>query len=88
MARLTPAPATIPLITGIATATVLSGAAVFTVVHAGCDDPGTYRVQNGVAELVGGCITPEDIPAAPESPSNPTPRPLGEAGATEPLLRP
>ncbi|MDR7302710.1 hypothetical protein [Haloactinomyces albus] len=88
MARLTPASGTIPLVTGIATATVLSGAAVLTVVHAGCDEPGSYRMQHGAVELVGGCISPEDIPVAPKPPAEPTPRPLGEASSTVTLLRP
>lgn len=87
MARLHPAVGTIPLVTGIATATILSGAAVFTVVHAGCGEPGTYRVREGVVELVGGCITPEDLPVTPGQHPDPAPRPLGEE-ATEPVVRP
>ncbi|RCW40011.1 hypothetical protein DFQ14_11394 [Halopolyspora algeriensis] len=88
MARLTPTPGAIPLATGIAMATVLSGAAVFAVVHAGCDNPGIYRVHDGVVELVGGCITPEDIPVTPDDPPQPAPRPLGEAAVTDSPLRP
>lgn len=88
MARPTLASGAVPLVTGIATATVLSGAAVFTVAHAGCEHPGIYRVHNGVVELVGGCVTPEDIPVAPEKSPASSPRPQGEAAATEPVLRP
>lgn len=84
MTRLTPAASTIPLVTGVATATVLSAAAVFTVLHAGCEHPGAYRFDGGpsnrgVVELVGSCITPEDIPVAPGTGPAPDPRPLGEA---------
>ncbi len=79
MTRLTPAASTIPLVTGIATATLLTGAAVFTVMHAGCESPGTYRTHGGVVELVGSCITPEDIPVVPGTGPDPAPRPLGDA---------
>lgn len=80
MARLTPATSTIPLVTGVATATALTGAAVLTVLHAGCEDPGAYRFDRaGVVELVGGCITAEDIPVTPGTEPEPGPRPLGDA---------
>lgn len=89
MARLTSATGTIPLVTGIVTATALSGAAVFTVVGAGCDDPGRYRPHGGVVELIGGCITREDLPVVPARQPDPAQRPLGnEAGSTDPVLRP
>jgi hypothetical protein len=80
MARLVPATGTIPLVTGIAVATALSGAAVFTVVRSGCDEPGSYRTRDGVVELIGGCLTPDDLPVTPQHQPGFTPRPHGEPG--------
>jgi hypothetical protein len=58
-------------------AAVLAGAAVVTVQHAGCNDPGHYVLAADGYVLVGGCIAPGDI-VVPE----PTPRPpaLDDAG--------
>ena len=43
-------------------ATVLALAAVFTVQHAACADPGRYvSVGGGGYVLVGGCVAPGDI---------------------------
>ena len=70
MARLTPTTGTLPLLSGLAVATVLSGIAVFTVVQGGCDDPGTYRLRDGGAELVGGCVQPDDLPVVPRLPEH------------------
>ena len=78
MTRLTPAAGAFPLVTGIAVATVLSGAAVFTVVRSGCDEPGTYRAHDGVVELIGGCITPDDLPVVPQHQPSHAPRPIGQ----------
>jgi hypothetical protein len=59
-------------------ATVLALAAVFTVQHAACADPGRYVPSGGGYVLVGGCLAPGDIvvpdhPApAPDDASAPT----------------
>ncbi|HET9256014.1 MAG TPA: hypothetical protein VFO16_12535 [Pseudonocardiaceae bacterium] len=46
-------------------AALLAVAAVVTVNHAGCADPGSYvRVPGGV-QLVGGCLNGADLPVAP-----------------------
>lgn len=76
MTRLTLSAGAFPLIAGVAAATALSGAAVFTVLRSGCDDPGVYRTHDGVVELVGGCLSRDDLPALPQPQ---TPRPLGIA---------
>lgn len=77
MTRLTPSASAFPLVTGLAVATVLSGAAVFTVISSHCDEPGAYRVHDGVVELVGGCITPTDLPVTPQRQAGEQSRPLG-----------
>ncbi|MCA1189940.1 MULTISPECIES: hypothetical protein [unclassified Saccharopolyspora] len=58
---------TLPLVGGIAVAAVLSAGAVFAVAQAGCDEPGSYRQQDGVVELIGGCVQAEDLPVSPEA---------------------
>lgn len=55
----------VPLVTTAAVAAALTGAAVFTVDQAGCDDPGTWVIRGGTVELVGGCVDREDLPVAP-----------------------
>jgi hypothetical protein len=79
MARLTPSAGTLPLVTGIAAATALSGAAVFTVIRSGCEDPGVYQFHDGVVELIGGCVQPQDLPVVPAREPGFTPRPMGSA---------
>lgn len=76
MTRLTLSAGAFPLIAGIAAATALSGAAVFTVLRSGCDDPGVYRSHDGIVELVGGCVSRNDLSVPPP---HQTPRPLGIA---------
>ena len=50
-------------------ATVLALAALFTVQHAACADPGRYvPVAGGGYALVGGCVTPGDI-VVPDRPA-------------------
>ncbi len=67
----------LPLITGIAAATALSGAAVLAVAHSGCQDPGAYRSRDdGVVELIGGCLQPDDLPITPQPRSELQRRPL------------
>ena len=78
MIRLTAKAGTIPLVTGLAAATVLSGSALFAVVRSGCDDPGRYEERGGVVELIGGCVSAEDLPVSPEIPTDPDTRPLGD----------
>ena len=46
----------------------LAGVAVFAVSHAGCSDTGRYVQHDGVVELVGSCLNPNDLPAAPTQP--------------------
>jgi hypothetical protein len=55
-----------PIAATVAAAALLTGAAVFTVTQAECDDPGRYvqRVGGGY-ELVGGCLEPGDLPVGP-----------------------
>lgn len=72
-----------PLITGLAAATALAGAALFTVVGSSCNDPGQYEIRDGVVQLIGGCISREDLPVAPEEPGEIAPRPLGSAHAPD-----
>jgi len=56
-------------------ATVLALAAVFTVQHAACADPGRYvSLGDGDYVLVGGCIAPGDIVVPDRAPTPP----LGE----------
>jgi hypothetical protein len=76
MARLTLSAGTFPLVAGIAAATALSGAAIFTVSRSGCDSPGVYWPHDGIVELVGGCLNHSDLPALPD---RQTQRPLGIA---------
>lgn len=67
MTSATASTGTVRLVGGIAVATILSGTAVLVVAQAGCDDPGGYAPrEEGVTELVGGCVGPEDLPIAPE----------------------
>ncbi|CAM00237.1 hypothetical protein A8924_1297 [Saccharopolyspora erythraea NRRL 2338] len=84
MARLTATTGTLPLISGLAAATALSGLAIFAVVQSGCDDPGSYRTRDGALELVGGCVQPDDLPVNTRLP---TPAP-GSLGGTQPALAP
>ena len=51
-------------------ATVLALAAVFTVQHAACTDPGRYvPVDGGSYVLVGGCLAPGDIVVPDRAPT-------------------
>jgi hypothetical protein len=54
-----------PVAATMAVAALLTGAAVFTVAQAECDDPGRYVYRNGGYELVGGCLEPGDLPVGP-----------------------
>ncbi|GAA4424502.1 hypothetical protein ACFQV2_04310 [Actinokineospora soli] len=46
-------------------AVTLTGVAVLTVQAATCEDTGHYVQVDGRTTLVGGCLDPEDLPAAP-----------------------
>jgi hypothetical protein len=54
-----------PIVATLAAGALLSGAAVFTVQQAGCDNPGQYVQRDGGYELVGGCLEPGDLPVGP-----------------------
>jgi len=58
-----------PVVATLAAAALLSGAAVFTVERAGCDDPGRYVHTGDTVELVGGCLEPGDLPVGPLAPA-------------------
>ncbi|GLZ35540.1 hypothetical protein Lesp02_77270 [Lentzea sp. NBRC 105346] len=57
--------AVVPLVGAVTTAAALTGAAFFTVAHAGCDEVGSFvRTSTGL-EFTGGCVNGRDLPAAP-----------------------
>ncbi|GAB2990021.1 hypothetical protein [Saccharothrix stipae] len=56
----------LPLVGAVATAVALTGAAFFTVAHAGCADTGRFVERDGVVEFVGGCVDGGDLPAVPQ----------------------
>jgi hypothetical protein len=57
--------ALLPLVGAVATAAALTGAAFFTVAHAGCAETGRFVDHDGVVEFVGGCVDGNDLPAVP-----------------------
>ena len=57
--------AVLPLVGAVVTAVALTGAAFFTVAHAGCADGGRFVERDGVVEFVGGCVDPHELPAVP-----------------------
>ena len=57
--------AVLPLVGAVATAVALTGAAFFTVAHAGCADSGRFVERDGVVEFVGGCVDSHELPAVP-----------------------
>jgi hypothetical protein len=59
-----------PLVGALATAAALTGAAFFTVAHAGCQNVGHFQQRDGVTEFVGGCIDVTKLPAAPLKANN------------------
>jgi len=77
-------PSTGALVRGVAVAALLAGGAVLVVAQTGCDDPGSYaQHDDGVVELVGGCLGPEDLVVAPDDP-NDDPAPVIPATAELP----
>ena len=58
----------LPLAGATVAAMALAGVAVFAVSHAGCSETGRYVQHDGVVELVGSCLDPNDLPAAPQAP--------------------
>ena len=65
-------------------AMTLTGVAVFTVQAATCDNSGQYVEVDGRTTLVGGCLDPDDLPAAPTTADT---EPGGGAGAGIDRLR-
>jgi hypothetical protein len=65
-----------PFAAMVAAAALLSGAAVYVVQQAGCDDPGHYVRTGDTIELVGGCLKPGDLPVGP-APAQPDTRENG-----------
>ncbi|MBM7771872.1 hypothetical protein JOD54_002076 [Actinokineospora baliensis] len=63
---------TMPLAGAAAAALVLAGVAVFTVSNAGCASAGEFVQRPQGLELVGGCVDPADLPAAPSTPTSET----------------
>ncbi|MDQ2584694.1 MULTISPECIES: hypothetical protein [Saccharothrix] len=57
--------AVLPLVGVVATAAALTGAAFFSVAHAGCAETGRFVERGGVVEFVGGCVDAEDLPTVP-----------------------
>lgn len=55
----------LPLAGATVAAMALAGVAVFAVSNAGCSDTGRYVQHDGVVELVGSCLDPNDLPSAP-----------------------
>lgn len=53
------------LAAAMAVAATLAGVAVFTASGAGCPEPGHYVTHGDQIELVGGCVNPAELPAAP-----------------------
>ena len=70
-----------PLVGAVTTAAALTGAAFFTVAHAGCDETGGFVKTSTGLELVGGCLNGTDLPAAPVAEVNDLNR---FSGATQP----
>ncbi|MBW4719188.1 hypothetical protein [Saccharothrix obliqua] len=60
----------VPLVGAVATAVVLTGAAFFTVAHAGCADAGRFVERDGVVEFVGGCVDDVHLPTVPKRVEN------------------
>ncbi|XVV04638.1 hypothetical protein ACQPW3_04270 [Actinosynnema sp. CA-248983] len=58
--------AVLPLVGAVATAAALTGAAFFTVAHAGCAETGRFVEHDGVVRYEGGCIDGRDLPAVPK----------------------
>jgi hypothetical protein len=69
----------LPLAGASVAAMALAGVAVFTVSHAGCSDTGRYVQHDGVIELVGSCLDPNKLPAAPAEHTQPDRKPAEPA---------
>ncbi|HEU5472022.1 MAG TPA: hypothetical protein VFV67_15325 [Actinophytocola sp.] len=69
----------LPLAGASVAAMALAGVAVFTVTSAGCAEAGRYvQDQDGTVRLVGSCLDPAELPAAPVQ-HVPDPRPAEPA---------
>ncbi|GAA1261015.1 hypothetical protein [Saccharothrix xinjiangensis] len=62
--------AVLPLVGAVATAAALTGAAFFTVAHAGCAETGRFVERGGVVEFEGGCVDGQELPAVPPQVEN------------------
>ncbi|NUT94570.1 MAG: hypothetical protein HOY78_21385 [Saccharothrix sp.] len=58
--------AVLPLVGAVATAAALTGAAFFTVAHAGCAETGRFVEHEGVVTFEGGCVDGRDLPTVPK----------------------
>ncbi|RZQ63536.1 hypothetical protein [Amycolatopsis suaedae] len=61
---------TVPMVAAVASALALTGAAFYTVEHAGCFNAGQYIRHDSHIELVGGCVDGSQLPGVA-----PTPKP-------------
>ena len=69
----------LPLAGATVAAMALAGVAVFAVSHAGCSDTGRYVQHDGVVELVGSCLDPNELPSAPVQNQQPDHKPAQPA---------
>ena len=69
----------LPLAGATVAAMALAGVAVFAVSHAGCSDTGRYVQHDGVIELVGSCLNPNELPSAPVQHQQPERKPAQPA---------
>jgi hypothetical protein len=60
--RATRSAGVLPLVAGIASAVALTGAAFYTVDQAGCGNPAQYIRHDNHVELVGGCVSGDELP--------------------------
>lgn len=67
MAHVSRVAAVLPLFGAVAAAVALAGAAVFTVSQAACPNPGHYVHEGVTLQLVGGCVSRDELPTAPGS---------------------
>lgn len=70
------------LLAAIVSAATLTGAAFFTVNQASCGDQASYVRHDGQIQLVGGCVDPAELPAAPAE--KPAPDSDAESGFYQP----
>lgn len=71
-----------PVVGAVVAALALAGVAVFSVNAAGCDQTGGYVDRDGQLQLVGSCLAPADLPAAPHQPGG-----VGADNPADPLVK-